>query len=76
MDPITQEIFELVKVKMIETGGYDRDAYKQIVEETIEYYRERGLLSDDDNDEFIKDQILDMWDYVQDHLKNEEEENV
>ncbi len=70
MDPITQEIFELVKLKVAEQAAYDRDAYKQIVEETIEYYRERGLLTDDDNDEFIQGQIIDMWEYIQEHAKD------
>jgi hypothetical protein len=70
MEPITQEIFELVKVKMNEQGAYDRDAYREVVEETIEYYRERGLLTDDDNDEFIEDQILGMWEHIQEHSKD------
>ncbi len=74
MEPITQEILDLVKIKMREQGAYDRDAYRQVVEETIEYYRERGLLTDDDNDEFIENQLLDMWSTVQENLKNTEEE--
>jgi hypothetical protein len=72
MEPITQEIFELVKVKMNEQGAYDRDAYREVVEETIEYYRERGLLTDDDNDEFIKDQLLEQWEWLQEHVKDKE----
>ncbi len=72
MEPITQEIFELVKVKMQEQGAYDRDAFSEVVEETVEYYRERGLLTDDDNDEFIKDQILEQWEWLQEHLKDRE----
>ncbi len=74
MEPITQEILDLIKIKMREQGAYDRDAYRQVVEETIEYYRERGLLTDDDNDEFIENQLLDMWSTVQENLKNTEEE--
>lgn len=73
MEPITQEILDLVKIKMREQGAYDREAYRQVVEETIEYYRERGLLTDDDNDEFIENQLLDMWEHIQEHLKQEEE---
>jgi hypothetical protein len=57
---------------MQEQGAYDRDAFKQLVEETIEYYRERGLLTDDDNDEFIEDQILEQWEWLQEHLKDKE----
>ena len=72
MDPIVQEIFDLIRIKILEQAAFDRDAYKQLVEETIEYYRERGLLTDDDNDEFIEDQLLDQWEWLQDHIKDEE----
>lgn len=68
MESIVDEILRLVKKKMIEQSGYDRDAYKQLVEETIEYFRERGKLTDDDNDEFIEDQLLDMWETVSDEF--------
>lgn len=71
MEPIVEEIFDLVKVKMREQAAYDRDAYREIVEETIEYYREKGLLTDDDNDEFIEQQLLDQWEWLQDHSKDE-----
>lgn len=65
MDPLTEEILNLVKKKMAEQGAYDRDAYKELVEETIEYFREKGKLTDDDNDEFIKDQLIAMWEEVE-----------
>lgn len=68
MEQLTQEILNLVKKKMEEQAAFDRDAYKELVEETIEYYRERGRLTDDDNDEFIEDQLLDMWEEVQDEF--------
>jgi polyhydroxyalkanoate synthesis regulator phasin len=61
MDALTEEILNLVKKKMVEQGAYDRDAYKEIVQETIEYFREKGKLTDDDNDEFIEDQLMNMW---------------
>ncbi len=73
MEPIVEEIFDLVKVKMIEQAAYDRDAYAALVDETIEYFREKGEINDDDNDEFIKDQLLEKWEWVQEHLKNREE---
>ncbi len=68
MESLVDEILQLVKKKMIEQSGYDRDAYKQLVEETIEYFREKGKLTDDDNDEFIEDQLLDMWEIVRDEF--------
>lgn len=66
MDGITEEILNLVKKKMREQAAYDRDAYKELVQETIEYFREKGKLTDDDNDEFIEDQLMGMWEVVQD----------
>lgn len=66
MEPIAEEILTLVKKKMAEQAAYDRDAYKELVEETIEYFREKGKLTDDDNDEFIKDQLMSMWGAVRD----------
>ena len=61
MESIAEEILILVKKKMAEQAAYGRDAYKELVEETIEYFREKGKLTDDDNDEFIEDQLMDMW---------------
>lgn len=65
MELILEEILNLVKKKMTEQGGYDRAAYKQFVEETIDYFQEKGKLTDDDNLEFIEDRLMDMWEVVQ-----------
>ena len=56
-----EKILSLVKKKMREQGGYSRDAYKQYVVETIDYFLEKGKLTDDDNLEFIEDRLMDMW---------------
>jgi hypothetical protein len=72
MEPIVQEIFDLVKVKLREQGAYDYDAYAAVVRETIDYYHERGYLTDDDNDQFIEDQLLNMWEWLQEHMDEEE----
>jgi hypothetical protein len=66
MENTIQEILLLVKKKMREQGAYDRDAYKQLIEETIVYFKERGKITDDENDEFIEDQLLDMYEVVHD----------
>lgn len=68
MESIAEEILTLVKKKMAEQAAYDRDAYKELVEETIEYFREKGKLTDDDNDEFIKDQLMNVWSAVKDEF--------
>ena len=68
MEEITSEILELVKKKMREQGGYDRDAYRQFVEETIDYFTEKGKISDDDNLELIETNLMDMWECVRDDI--------
>lgn len=68
MESILEEILQLVKKKMQEQGGYDRAAYKQFVVETIDYFQEKGKLTDDDNLEFIEDRLMDMWEVVRDEF--------
>ena len=74
MDEIINEIYQLVKKKMREQAAFERDAYTEIVDETIEYFMEKGKLNDDDNIEFIKDQLDDMFDSATDSLADEENE--
>lgn len=66
-----EEILTLTKKKMREQGGFDFEAYKEYVEETIEYFIEKGKLSESDNLEFIEDQLLDMWPGVESGLAEE-----
>lgn len=81
MENTIQEILNLVKTKMKEQGAYDRDAYKQFIGETIEFFQERGKITEDDNVEFMEDRLMDMWNEVQESLategysKTEEEES-
>lgn len=65
MEDITQEILELVKKKLREQGGYSKEAYKQFIEETIDYFLEKGKLTDDDNLDFIETRLLGMWEEVE-----------
>jgi len=65
MDETIYEILNLVKKKMREQGAFNREAFKQFVEETIDYFEEKGKLTDDDNLEFMEDQLLDMWEEVE-----------
>ena len=68
MDPLTEEIYELVKKKVVEQAAYEREAYNQLVDETIEYFKEKGKLTDDDNEEFIKDQLSEMFEVMKDEV--------
>lgn len=68
MELITDEIFQLVKIKLEEQGAFDRDAYLALIEETIQYFRERGKLTDDDSDEFIIDELMQRWEEVEEEF--------
>lgn len=69
-----EEILTLTKKKMQEQGAYDREAYRMFVVETIDYFLEKGKLTDDDNLEFIEDSLLDMWPVVKEELSAAENE--
>lgn len=71
MEEITQEVLNLVKKKMVEQGGYDRHAYKHFIEETIDYFNEKGKLTDDDNLEFLERRLMDMYEMVRDEFSEE-----
>ncbi|MCD4762045.1 hypothetical protein K8R32_03745 [bacterium] len=68
MEIVAYEVLELVKKKLREQGGYNREAYKNFIRETIDYFLEKGKLTDDDNLEFIENRLLDMWSEVKETL--------
>jgi hypothetical protein len=68
MEDVIQRLITLVKKKMQEQGAYNRDAYKGFVEESIEYYKEKGNITEDDNTEFIEDRLMEMWPAIQEEL--------
>ena len=68
MDELQQEIFNLVMKKMREQGAYDREAFKEFIEETITYFQEKGKITDDDDYEQMQDQLNDRWEDAEDLL--------
>ena len=68
MEIMTEEVLTLVKKKMEEQGAYTREAYKQFIAETIDYFIEKGKLTDDDNLEFIETNLVDRWDDVKNEI--------
>ncbi len=72
MEFYTDDILTLVKKKMREQGAYGRDAYKQFVSETIEYYKEKGKIVEDDNYEAMEDALMDMWPDIEHEFAHKE----
>ncbi len=65
---MTEEILILVKKKIEEQGSYTIEAYKQFIAETIDYFIEKGKLTDDDNLEFIETNLVNRWDDVKNEI--------
>ncbi len=65
MEGILEEIILLVKKKMREQGAYDREAYKEYIGETIDYFIEKGKIDEDENIQFMKDRLMEMWERVE-----------
>lgn len=68
MDEITSEIYDLVKTKVEEQGAYDPDSYEELVDEAIDYFLERGKLSDEENLELIKTELMAMRETLADEM--------
>jgi|GEM_PF-3366352 len=66
------DILKLVKKKIKEQGAYDRDAYREIVDESILFFTERGKLTDEDNLELIQEELMSMYETVQDEFVYQE----
>lgn len=68
MEQVIEEIYELVKKKMSEQGAYDRDSYRTLIDETIVYFHEKGKMTDNDNEKFIVDQLMEKWELAREEL--------
>jgi polyhydroxyalkanoate synthesis regulator phasin len=72
MEDIINDILILVKKKMREQGGYDHESYRQFVEETVDYFVEKGKLSEEDNLDFLITTLLERWEDVENKLADKE----
>ena len=70
---ISEEILNLVKKKMREQGAHDRESFRAYVEETIDYFIEKGKLSEEENLEFLIDALMENWKSAEDRMTREEE---
>ncbi len=75
MDEIISEILDTVKLKMEEQGAFDRDAYEEFIEETIQDFREYGKLTDEDSDEYIKDELMKIWEDIENEFAEKRKRN-
>jgi hypothetical protein len=71
MEVEIEKILSLTKKKMNESGAYSREAYEQFVEESIDYYLQKGELSDDDNLQFLGDQLMEMYVVVKETISDD-----
>ena len=72
MDNLAGEILQLVKKKMKEQGAYDRDSYDEFIDESLDYFKERGKMSDEENETLIRAELDDMFEHVKDQMADDE----
>lgn len=72
MENIAGEILQLVKKKMKEQGAYNRESYDEFIDESIEYFKERGKMGDDENDSLIRAELNEMFEHIKDQMADEE----
>jgi hypothetical protein len=65
MEDEVRDILELTKTKMREAGEFTREAYRGFIEESIEYYLEKGRLSDEDDLDAITEELMAMFEDVE-----------
>ncbi|MEA3449578.1 MAG: hypothetical protein U9Q85_01180 [Patescibacteria group bacterium] len=71
MEDIIQDISKLIKKKMQEQGVYDREGYRNLVNESMDYFVSKGKLIDDDNLEFIEDRLLELYSQFSEELSED-----
>lgn len=71
MDEIKQDILNLAKKKMRESGEYSREAYRQFIEESIEYYLEKDRLTEEDDLDAIQEEMMEMFNDIEDEAADD-----
>lgn len=66
------EILQLVKKKMKENGAYDKESYNEFVDEALDYFKERGKMSEDENEGLIRAELDEMYEHVRETMADEE----
>ncbi len=76
MESTIEEMLVLIRKKIAEQGAYDREAYRHFVGETIEYFRERGKLGDDENEDYLENALMNRYQEVRDDFLDGEDEGI
>jgi hypothetical protein len=66
------EILQLVKKKMKENGAYDKESYNEFVDESLDYFKERGKMSEDENEGLIRSELDEMYEHVREAMADDE----
>lgn len=72
MENLAQEILLLVKKKMRENGAYDRDSFDEYIDETIEYFKQRGKMDDEENEQLIRSELDTLFPHIKDQVADQD----
>lgn len=81
MDEASQAVLQLAKTKMREAGEFSREAYENFIDESLDYYVEKGRLTEEDDLDAIKEELVAMYNEIESEevdesaLEDEDEDN-
>lgn len=71
MEQTLNEILDAVKMKMGNQGDYSREAYKGFIDEAVDDFMKKGVLTDADNIEMMIDKLMSQYkDVLNEMTKN------
>lgn len=65
MEEIKQKIITLTRKKMRESGEYNREAFREFLEESVDFYISRGEISEEENIDLILDELSEMYNHIE-----------
>jgi hypothetical protein len=57
---------------MKENGAYDRNPFDEYIDETIDYFKQRGKMDDEENEQLIRSELDAMFPHIKDQMADQE----
>lgn len=71
MNETMQKILDLARKKMRESGEYGREAFREFLEESLDFYVERGEISEDENLDMMLGELTELYNTIENRESDE-----
>jgi hypothetical protein len=65
MDEVMQKILSLTRKKMREAGEYGREAFHEYAEESLDFYLDRGEITEDENLDLLLEELMENYNDIE-----------